>query len=355
DNVEQVRGVGSGSVIYKVKNTSSTVDGMAAEPFALAAKNPLTSVAAPKPTVTLGLERSSSRRDADLTVTETIHNPSAEITGSSATASLVLPAGVTVASGGSTTWSPGSGTLAAAATVSHQWTVSGNADGMYQLTATAQDTAYDETFATSDNASLRIDSTAPTPSISCPANGTNPVLPITWSASDASPIGGFDVDVSTNGGNYVSWLAGTNTTSSTLVGQRGSSYQFRARASDALGNRSSYVSCGPVAIGFLPVPPSGPLAPIHLLPAPPHLKLAALRVRRGRLTIQGRLASNATGWITCSYTTRGRHPVRRRTQVAHGRYRLSLRVRGAHTRGVVRIQYSGDRNFAPQRISRRLK
>ncbi|HEY7592877.1 MAG TPA: S8 family serine peptidase, partial [Actinophytocola sp.] len=47
DNVEQVRGVGSGSVIYKVKNTSSTVDGMAAEPFALAAKNPLTSVAAP--------------------------------------------------------------------------------------------------------------------------------------------------------------------------------------------------------------------------------------------------------------------------------------------------------------------
>src|SRR5213078_3506515 len=37
DNVEQVRGVQPGTVIYKVKDESSTVDGLPAEPFALAA------------------------------------------------------------------------------------------------------------------------------------------------------------------------------------------------------------------------------------------------------------------------------------------------------------------------------
>src|SRR5205823_1319309 len=53
DNVEQVWGVQSGTVVYKVKDQSSTVDGLSAEPFALAAKHPLTPLTAPKPAVSL--------------------------------------------------------------------------------------------------------------------------------------------------------------------------------------------------------------------------------------------------------------------------------------------------------------
>src|SRR5262249_24210281 len=111
DNVEQVRGVGSGTVVYKVKDQSSTVDGLPAEPFGLAAKNPLTRLTSPKPTVTLTVDAATARSDQDITVTESVRNPSGDIPGSNTTATLALPEGFTVTSGGSTTWSPGGGTL----------------------------------------------------------------------------------------------------------------------------------------------------------------------------------------------------------------------------------------------------
>jgi hypothetical protein len=358
DNVEQVRGVASGTVVYKVKDQSSTVDGLPAEPFALAAKNPLTHLTSPKPTVTLTTGPSSATADSDITVTETVSNPSGDISGSGATATLSLPDGLTVTSGGSTTWSPDGGTLAPGASATHQWTVRGSADGVRQLTASGQDSAYGETFTASDHATVRIDSTPPAVSISCPASGgTDPNLRIGWSATDASAIAGYDVEVAINGGPYTSLLAGTRQTSSTFSGHPGSAYQFRVRARDALGNLSEFTPCGPIAIGFVAVPPTPtPISPpIKPLPAAPHLKLGKVRVKRGRLYLEGTLARTATGRLTFTYSAHGHRPVRTKTRVKRGHYRTSLRLPRGRPKGLLRVQYLGDRSFAPQRLSRRIR
>jgi hypothetical protein len=356
DNVEQVRGVQAGPVIYKVKDQSSTVDGADAEPFALAATNPLTPLAAPRPAVSLSLDRTHALQGQDVTVTETVSNTSNDIPGSAATASLTLPSGVTVTSGGSTTWTPAAGTLAAGATVSHQWTVNGTSDGLGQLSANAQLSAYGETFNGSTSATIDVDSTPPVPSLSCPASGgTNPRLALSWDASDASTVTGYDLDVSADGTPYARWLTGATQTSAAYTGQPGHEYGFRLRATDELGNVSGFVTCAPVSIGFAPVAPPAPLpGPTQLLPAPARLRLATAAVRRGRLLVRGRLADRATGFVSCTYSARRHRAVRGRTAVRHGVYRLSLRLPTGETRGLLSIRYSGDHAFAPQRISRRV-
>src|SRR5207237_4032441 len=96
DNVEQVRGAGSGTVIYKVKDASSSVDGANAEPFALAAKNSLTPLTAPKPTAVLDLDRSSAHQGDTVTVTGTLANTSSNMDGQSAQRTLKVPAGAHV-------------------------------------------------------------------------------------------------------------------------------------------------------------------------------------------------------------------------------------------------------------------
>jgi len=354
DNVEQVRATQTGTVVYKVRDQSTTVDGLPTEPFALAAKNPLTPLAAPQPSVTLTVDRGHVRQGDPVTVTQTVTNSSSDLAGSDATATLALPAGVSVVAGGSTTWSPGGGSLAAGASSSHQWTVTGTADGLEQFSATAQDTAYAETFSASANEAIRVDSTPPAPALSCPSSGTNASLALIWTASDASPIAGYDVDVSTDGGPFAPWRAGVLDTSGAYSGQAGHAYSFGVRASDDLGNVSDFVTCGPVSIGFAPTAPI-PLtpAPTPALPLSPHLRLTATRVRRGRLLIAGRLASTAKGSITATYTARHRRAVHARTAVHSGTYRLSLRIRARH--GLLTLRYSGDRAFAPQRISRRIR
>jgi hypothetical protein len=361
DNVEQVRGpAAAGTVVYKVKDESSTIDGATAEPFALAARNPLTPLASPKPLVVLTLDRPAARPGDEVTVTETVKNPSADIAGSSAGAELILPPRVTVTSGGSTSWSPGEGSLATNATASHKWTVQGTNDGIAQLAATAQDDAYGETFKSQAGATLRLDSTPPVPAITCPhPSGSDPRIGASWSATDSSEAIVYDVDVSTDGGPYSAWLAGTGLTSATYSGLPGHYYELRLRAADDLGNVSGYVSCGPVAIGFAALPPSGtPLPPAtKALPASPHLKLTAARQRRGRLVVEGRLASTATGRLTWRYLVHGHRALHGRMAIRHARFHLTVRLprRIAHARGILRIEYPGNRSFAPQHIARRIK
>ncbi|HEY2600933.1 MAG TPA: hypothetical protein VGI67_05200, partial [Thermoleophilaceae bacterium] len=360
DNVEQVRGTGSGTVIYKVKNASSTVDGLSGEPFALAARNGLTPLAAPKPTVALSVDKAAVHQGDAVTVTETVRNLSADMSGASATASLTLPAGVTVTSGGSTTWSPGGGTLATGATVSHQWTINGSADGSYHLVASAQDAAYGETFnSPQTTATLNVDSSPPRPAIACShSSATDSKLAVSWSASDASPVTSYDVDASADGAGYTPWLSATAQTAATYSGQPGHSYAFRLRARDELANVSEYASCGALTVGFALVPPAPPTLspPAKVLPAPAHLKLASVRRHKGRLSIDGRLAQGATGWVTCTYSARGQRALHTRARVRRGRYHLTLRLRRKQVhRGLLRIHYSGDHSFAPQRISKRLK
>jgi hypothetical protein len=269
---------------------------------------------------------------------------------------------MTVTSGGSTTWAPGGGTLAINATASHQWTVHGASDGIEQLSASAQDDAYGETFTASDSAPLTVDSTAPSPSIECPVSGTAASLALAWSASDASGVQAYDVYVATDGGAFSPWVTSSGDTGRAFNGVPGHAYSFEVRATDPLGNASEFVSCGPVAIGFAPVVPPGPgsggqPSPVPVLPAPAHLKISRVSSRGSALRVSGSVVKDATGSVTGSYALPGVRPARAHARVTHGRYLLvfdlSRRFRHA-SRGVMKLSYSGDRAHATQRLTRRL-
>jgi Subtilase family len=359
DNVEQVRGTGSGPVIYKIRDASSSVDGASAEPFALAAKNSLTALTAPKPTARLDLDRSSARQGDPVTVTATLTNTSSNMDGSSAQLTLNVPTGVQVVSGGSTTWQPG--TLAQGSAPTHTWTVKGTQDGVAQLTATASDQGYGETFnAAQASASLRIDSKPPSPMISCPlGTTTEATLPVSWGGSDASGIATYDVLVGVDGGALLPWLTGVTNTAATYGGQVGHSYRFAVRATDLLGNGSAELACDPTTVQPAKGPPVLPPPPTvgTPLPSPPRLKISSAAVSGSQLTASGSLAADATGTVRVTYTAHGR-TVRGSARVRRGRFRLTLRLDRTQRHkagGVLRISYSGDAHHSAQRIVRRIR
>ena len=207
DNVEQVRAPVAGTAVYKVKDQSSTIDGASIEPFAFAAADAITPLTAPRPTVTLTLDRTSVHQNEPVTMTARVVNPSSDMAGSSAQLTVSLPPGVLTTSGGSSTWSIGA--LSAGASPTHQWTIEGTVDAIQRITATAQDQAYGETLTSPQaSASLTVDSTPPAATIACPRGQVGDArLPVSWTATDASGVSRYDVSISTDGGPFVPWLA----------------------------------------------------------------------------------------------------------------------------------------------------
>ncbi len=63
---------------------------------------------------------------------------------------------------------------------------------------------------------------------------------VAWSARDLSPIRSYDVQVSIDGGRWRSWLSKTKATQAIWLGTDGHGYAFRARATDAKGNRGRW-------------------------------------------------------------------------------------------------------------------
>jgi flagellar hook assembly protein FlgD len=63
---------------------------------------------------------------------------------------------------------------------------------------------------------------------------------VSWAAKDTSSVVSYDVQVSTNGGAWADWLAGTTATSDVWLGRDGAGYAFRVRARDSKGNTGSY-------------------------------------------------------------------------------------------------------------------
>jgi hypothetical protein len=314
--------------------------------------------------VALAVDRTSARQGDDVVVTETVHNLSGDMSGSSTAASLALPAGVTVTSGGSTSWTPGGGTLAASATVSHQWIVHGTDDGLKQLSATARMSAYGETFNASASASVRVDSTPPSPSIQCSATAEAVgSFPVSWGASDASGVAKYDVLVSTDGGLFAPWLTGTSMTSAAFAGQPGHRYSFELSATDPLDNASGFATCGPVDIRIAPAPTNPPAGgglqtggPV--LPAAAQLRISRMVRHGASAVVTGSLVRGATGSVSGTYSAPGIRAAQAHARAAHGRYQLIFHLtrelrRARHP--VVRIAYSGDGQHAPQRLTRRVR
>jgi uncharacterized repeat protein (TIGR01451 family) len=354
DNVEQVRGTSTGQVVYKVKDQSSRVDGAAAEPFALAAANPLTPLAAPVPKLTLTADRSAVRRGEPVTLTATLTNASTDLPASNASVALQLPAGMHLASGDAT-WIPDA--LPAGATLTKTWTLEGDEDSAAPLTASASATAFGETFSSRASTPLTVDSSPPAVSLTCThSDAADPQIAVAWSSVDSSPIEPYALSASTDGGPFVPWLTNVTGSSAIFTGVPGHSYAVAVTAADALGNSAPPTLCGPVTIGFAPLAPAVPTGQGGSpLPAPPHLRVTRVSFGRSRLTVSGVVARDASGRVLGSYSPRGGRRVRAHTRAAHGRYALVFKLSRKQSRirrGALRISYLGDPGHAPQHLSR---
>ena len=168
DNVEEVRSQRAQTgqeVLYDVR-ASSGVDGLAAEPFALAAARPLTSVASPIPGIALSASSRSVEPGQDVTVTATVTDASADLTADAANVTLNLPAGVELVQGDQTQQR---GTLSQAGQAGDSaqatWIVRATADGSYSLSASSNAQHCSEHFAS--QAGTGFTATTPQP----PASG----------------------------------------------------------------------------------------------------------------------------------------------------------------------------------------
>jgi len=252
DNVEQVRAPAAGSVIYKVR-ASSAVDGLGAEPYAIAARRQVTPLANPQPTVTSAISSRTARRGAPVELTTTIANPSPDLTAESATASLHLPSGATLARG-SAAATQALGTVAKAgqpgSTRVVHWKVQGTSDGLKRLAVTASATRYGETFASNASSDLRVDGTAPRVAVSARRlSAHSTTIRVAWRGRDAGVgLRAFDVQATSDGRHYRRLRPRGRKPELRYRARRGHVYRFRVRASDRLGNRSRYAYSRRVSI-----------------------------------------------------------------------------------------------------------
>jgi spore germination protein YaaH len=73
--------------------------------------------------------------------------------------------------------------------------------------------------------------------VNLPASESSEGFPVTWTGQDDwNGIVGYDVQVSTDGGPFASWLIGTTETGDSFQGSSGHNYSFRVRATDGAGN-----------------------------------------------------------------------------------------------------------------------
>ena len=68
----------------------------------------------------------------------------------------------------------------------------------------------------------------------------NPAITVHWGGTDFSGVASYDVQVSTNGGGWATWLSGTTAASATYRALDGRGYAFRVRARDVKGNLSAW-------------------------------------------------------------------------------------------------------------------
>jgi spore germination protein YaaH/flagellar hook assembly protein FlgD len=100
------------------------------------------------------------------------------------------------------------------------------------------------------------DTTAPRVGVrTLPARQPNPALKVTWTGRDDVAVKSYDVQVSTDGAAWASWLRGTRATAATWYGVDGHGYAFRVRGRDPKGNVSAWnvtsasVATAPLTIG----------------------------------------------------------------------------------------------------------
>ena len=150
-----------------------------------------------------------------------------------------VPAGVSIVSGSVTQTF---GTLAADDSASAVWQVQGDTDGIKTFTASAQGTAYGETFTDAGSDDLTVDNTAPTVSVNGPGVWSASASPeFTWSAEDASGVASYDVFTSIGGAAPTLVADDTTDTSGSFTAPEGINLGVIVTAKDNAGNQSAAV------------------------------------------------------------------------------------------------------------------
>lgn len=193
DTVEQVRAPTADTITYKVQS-ASTIDGAAAEPFAIAGAAALTPLASPtvRPN-SVDASDQAVRCGQPVTITTAARNDSPDLAADNAELAIGLPPGVQLVSGAAVQ-SVSSGHLATSTTSEgHGWTVEATTEGSKVITIEGAGDAYGTTFHDSGQVTFAADCTPPATSIdSGPAGPTNDSAPIfTFSATGANG-GGFE-------------------------------------------------------------------------------------------------------------------------------------------------------------------
>lgn len=345
DNVEQVRSPGNGPVIYKVK-ASSTVDGLPGEPYAIASRRQVTPLASPRPRARVTLSGSVARPGDPVQVMAELTNPSPDLSGEDASATISLPPGIEL-DPGSAPATQRVGTLAPGASAVVSWTVRASADAVNRVTVRSTASRYGETFWSDDQATFTSDGSPPSVAIAAPAGRVNdPAIPLTWTGTDSGAgLRDYTVEVATDGGAFAPWLTATSTTTATYTGNRGSRYRFRVRATDRLGTTSSYVTSEEVAVEApLAYPPPVPPPPSPAIRTSPSLRVRSVVRRGSRIEVRGTIASDAVRRLAVELRAKSGAKRVRRSGSAFpqaGRFKLALRA-PRKLRGNLTLRYAGD-------------
>jgi hypothetical protein len=346
DNVEQVRSPAGGPVVYKVK-AASTVDGLPGEPYALAARRPLTRLVTPRPQTRVTLSTAAARPGEPVTVVAELINPSPDLSGENAAASLTVPPGVELVSGAVT---QPIGTLAPGGSTTVTWTVRAAGDAVNRIEVNAAASRYGETFASTDGATFVSDGSAPTVAIAAPAGATSdPAMRLSWSGTDSGVgLRDYTVEVAVDGGPFAPWLTATSLTEAVYEASRGSRYRFRARATDRLGTTSDYATSDEVTVRTTdPAPVAPPTLPPARVSA--GLRVRSLSRRGGRIEIAGTIAPAASRRIALDLraTANGRRLRKKLEKFSRsGRFKFALHV-PRRANGTVTLRYPGDERLDP--------
>ena len=94
-----------------------------------------------------------------------------------------------------------------------------------------------------------------------PASAGDTNLVLSWAGTDNGPgIASYDVYVSTNGGAWGEWLAGTTNVSAVLPSDLANVYSFFSLARDSVGNQQPVPAVSDLTLSVLTVSVSGGLA-----------------------------------------------------------------------------------------------
>lgn len=239
DNVEQVRSTSSGTQVLKVKNMG-TIDGLPAEPFSIASKNPLTPLATPVPEVTLTASPTPAGTGQNVTVTADVTNSSPDIALTGTQVTLTPPSGVSITGG---TPTQVIGALAAGDNDTVVWQVQGTTEGLKSLSADSEGSAYGETFTATDTDDLTVDSSPPTASVTGPGEWSpSSNATFNWGANDASGIASYDVSTSIGGAAPTLVMDDTSDTSASFSAPEGVGITVYVTAKDNAGNESAAAS-----------------------------------------------------------------------------------------------------------------